>query len=184
MTATLRWLPGPGHGPVPGPAVAITVRAARSRTDWSHARRLLLEYVECAAVSLGFDVAEVAPRVWQEAEVPSARYHHPNSVLLLARHGDEPVGIGGLHVHGDAAEVVRMYVRPPYRRRGIAGALLDGLHEEALRRGVRRLYLGTDPVAMAAAVRLYQRFGFRAGGTQWSDGIEFLRMELVLTDPR
>ncbi len=177
MTATLGWLPRPRG---PGPVEALSVEVAGSRTDWSHARRLLLEYLECASAAIGIDVAHIAPRIWQEVEAPAARYRSPDSLLLVARQSDEPVGIAGLHVSGRSAEVVRMYVRPPHRRRGVAVALLDGLREEAWRRGVRRLYLGTDPVGMAPAVRLYERYGFQLVGTEPIDGFEFVRMELLL----
>ena len=180
MTATLRWLPGPGPGCVP----AIAIEAPRSRAHWSQARRLLLEYVEGAAAALRVDIREIKPRYWLEAETPATHYRGHDNLLLLAHHADEAVGVAGLQVHGDTAEVVRMYVRPTYRRRGIAVALLDGLRDEALRRGVRRLSLNTDPVGMAPAFRLYQRYGFRAVGPHRIDGVELLTMELVLTDPR
>jgi GNAT superfamily N-acetyltransferase len=118
-----------------------------------------------------------------EVEDPSGRYRSPGSLLLVARGEGEPVGIAGLHLHGESAEVVRMYVRPQYRGRGVAVALLDRLRHEALRRGTRRLRLETDPVSMAAAARLYQRYGFRIVGAHMNEHVEFLDMELVLGPP-
>jgi GNAT superfamily N-acetyltransferase len=83
------------------------------------------------------------------------------AVFLVAR-GDagEPVGCGALRALGDgAAEIKRMYVRPPARGAGVARALLAALEEEARSRGfgVIRLETGTrQPEAMA----LYASAGY------------------------
>ncbi len=162
---------------------AITIETARSQEHWSDARHLMLEYLECATAGFGIGIADVSPHVWLEVGDPSARYGSPGSLLLVARGEGEPVGIAGLHLHGDTAEVVRMYVRPQYRGRGVAIALLDRLRDEALRRGTRRLRLTTDPVSMAAAARLYRRYGFRIVGAHMNQHVEFLDMELMLGPP-
>ncbi|WP_329237464.1 GNAT family N-acetyltransferase [Actinoallomurus sp. NBC_01490] len=56
-------------------------------------------------------------------------------------------------------ELKRMYVIPPYRGKGVAGALLRTAEEEARRRGARRIVLQTGD-RQPDAVRLYEREGY------------------------
>ena len=58
------------------------------------------------------------------------------------------------------AELRMLAVDPAARRRGIGAALVRAVLDRARDTGARRLVLSTLP-AMAAAHRLYQRFGFR-----------------------
>ena len=52
-------------------------------------------------------------------------------------------------------------VRPRYRRRGIAEALLKTAFAELFRRGERRVGLGVDAESPTGATRLYERAGMR-----------------------
>jgi GNAT superfamily N-acetyltransferase len=54
-----------------------------------------------------------------------------------------------------------VFVAPPWRRKGIAIALLDAVRDAATERGAVRLTLQTED-DNAAALRLYERYGFRA----------------------
>lgn len=56
--------------------------------------------------------------------------------------------------------VGRLAVRPDFRRRGVASALLDAAKAEAFRRGVRRVTLSTR-IALADNVALFRRHGFQ-----------------------
>jgi ribosomal protein S18 acetylase RimI-like enzyme len=60
---------------------------------------------------------------------------------------------------GDA-ELRMLAVDPSARQRGVGAALVQAVLDRAADGGARRLVLSTLP-AMAAAHRLYQRFGFR-----------------------
>jgi GNAT superfamily N-acetyltransferase len=60
---------------------------------------------------------------------------------------------------GAAGEVKRMYVRPPFRRRGVAQALLDRLERFAASEDVEWVYLDTVEEARAA-VGFYGRNGY------------------------
>ena len=57
-------------------------------------------------------------------------------------------------------EIKRMYVRPPFRRRGIGHALLDGLIGEARNAGYHRLRLDSGRF-MKEAHSLYRSAGFQ-----------------------
>ena len=52
-------------------------------------------------------------------------------------------------------------VRPAWRRRGIATALLGTAFREFWRRGYARVELGVDPGSVHGAQRLYERAGMR-----------------------
>ena len=57
---------------------------------------------------------------------------------------------------GPEAIVLNVYVEPPWRRRGVAGALMRALLGALAARGVRRVVLH----ASAEGRRLYERLGF------------------------
>jgi putative acetyltransferase len=84
----------------------------------------------------------------------------PHIRFFLARLGGAAVGCGGVALFSDFAEVKRMYVRDAARRRGVAGALLARLEEEARQAGLSWLRLETG-AHQIAAMQLYARAGFR-----------------------
>jgi putative acetyltransferase len=81
--------------------------------------------------------------------------------FFVARVAGKAAGCGGVQVFGtEYAELKRMYVRPRFRRLGLARLMLDRLAEHARRSrvGLLRLETGID---QAAAIRLYESCGFR-----------------------
>jgi putative acetyltransferase len=83
------------------------------------------------------------------------------SVFLVARdERGEAVGCGALTADGEVGELKRMFVRPGARGRGIAGALLARLEDEARARGFRLLRLETGSLQPEARA-LYERAGYR-----------------------
>jgi ribosomal protein S18 acetylase RimI-like enzyme len=60
-----------------------------------------------------------------------------------------------------AAEVKRLYVRPAWRGRGIADALLDELESNAEECGITVLYLDSKD-DLQAALRFYRRRGYQS----------------------
>jgi GNAT superfamily N-acetyltransferase len=56
-------------------------------------------------------------------------------------------------------EVKRLYVRPPFRRRGVAQALLEHVERFALSLGVEWLYLDTKD-DLRVAIAFYERNGY------------------------
>lgn len=70
------------------------------------------------------------------------------------------VGMFGLEPSGAAAmELRRMYVDPDFRRRGIAGAMLDFAERHCRNEGRRRLDLSTSEV-QSAALAFYRAAGY------------------------
>ena len=84
----------------------------------------------------------------------------PHVQFFIARMGDAAVGCGGVAFFDGFAEVKRMYVREAVRGEGVAQALLAHLERVAIDAGVRLLRLETG-VRQPAAIRLYERVGFR-----------------------
>ena len=72
-----------------------------------------------------------------------------------------PAGCGGVKLVGaDYGEVKRMYVRPPFRGRGLGKLMLNHLAGHARAQGVPLLRLETG-IHQLEAIRLYERVGFR-----------------------
>jgi len=98
----------------------------------------------------------------------------PDTVLLLASVDGAVIGYGLAHVSpasgtwvadtwqtGDRiGEIESLAVQPGYRGQGIGSRLLTALTAELATAGVRDLVLGVLP-GNDAAIRLYQRRGFR-----------------------
>jgi GNAT superfamily N-acetyltransferase len=99
-----------------------------------------------------------------EAEIaagPPPDLMPPGGVLLIARVGGEPAGLGGVrHLDSDVAEVKSMYVAPAHRGRGLARALLGGLEEIARRHGCAAARLDTSDY-LTDAIALYRAAGYR-----------------------
>jgi len=105
----------------------------------------------------------------------------PDTVLLLASVDGAVIGYGLAHVSpasgtwvadtwqtGDrVGEIESLAVQPGYRGQGIGSRLLTALTAELATAGVRDLVLGVLP-GNDAAIRLYQRQGFRPTWTYLS----------------
>jgi ribosomal-protein-alanine N-acetyltransferase len=92
------------------------------------------------------------------------------SEVLIARLADAgtPPPIGGyicVWVVGDELHINNIAVDPRWRRRGIAGGLLEAALERGRIRGVRRAFLEVR-VSNVGAQALYRRYGFELAGVR------------------
>jgi mycothiol synthase len=94
---------------------------------------------------------------------------HPRfdpSLWWLAEDGDELAGVAlnAWHFSGDPAFgwIAVLGVRRPWRRRGLATALLQHSFRDFRSRGAMRVGLGVDAENTTGAVRLYERAGMQA----------------------
>lgn len=90
------------------------------------------------------------------------------SEILIARLADAgtPPPVAGyicVWTVGDELHINNVAVDPRWRRRGIAGALLEAALEHGRLRGARRAFLEVR-VSNVAAQALYRRYGFEAAG--------------------
>jgi N-acetylglutamate synthase-like GNAT family acetyltransferase len=119
--------------------------------DTQRARTIVEEYNE----SIGVVKRDDATHFDQYVSSPNA--------FWLAEIDHESAGCVALRplpeVHGRACEVKRLYVRPAYRRAGVAAELMDAVEAYALEVGYDAIYLDTFD-ALADAVRFYERRGY------------------------
>jgi DNA-binding MarR family transcriptional regulator/GNAT superfamily N-acetyltransferase len=100
----------------------------------------------------GFDPARSIP-------AGEADLRPPAGLLLLATlHGD-PVGMGALKLHGETAEIKRMWVADSARGLGLGRRLLADLEDRAHAQGARRAQLETNR-ALTEAIALYKSAGY------------------------
>ena len=115
-------------------------------------------------------------------EVITAYLSEDDSALWIAFVEGEPAGCVVLRPLGStrqAAECKRLYVRPCFRGRGIAEALLATMEEYALSSSLQWVYLDSKD-DLTAALRLYMRRGYQAC-MRYNDNPQatvFLRKEL------
>jgi mycothiol synthase len=107
---------------------------------------------------------EFRPTPWEEWEEKRlGRETFDPTLWWVAVDGDEIAGIAMCEQKRDPDQgwVDVLGVRPAYRRRGIAGALLKTAFAEFLRRGERTVGLGVDAESPTGATRVYERAGMR-----------------------
>jgi len=84
-----------------------------------------------------------------------------NVAFFVLRHEGLAAGCGGIKLFApDYGEIKRMYVRPQFRRLGLAKRMLGHLSEYALAKGIRVLRLETG-IFQPEAIALYESEGFR-----------------------
>jgi len=133
----------------------------------------VLTYDHPDSVALIADVQqEYVVRYGGEDRTPvdPAQFSPPLGLFLVAYVDDEPAACGGWRVHDTDVELKRMYVRPAFRGRGLARAVLAELERTAAAAGYARLVLETgdrQPEAIAlytsAGYTPVPRFGYYAG---------------------
>jgi GNAT superfamily N-acetyltransferase len=143
----------------------LTVAAATAADVSAVVEPLFREYGEWVARCLEEDVG----MTFTEADV--ARHHDAfrgelprlfgsRGRLLVARIGDEPVGVGALKpVDDTTAEIKRMYVRPAAQGLGVGRAILYRLVQDARAKGYATVRLETLRF-MTTAQAMYHAFEF------------------------
>ena len=86
-----------------------------------------------------------------------------DAIVLVAEVAGEPVGELGLHLAGYGVADLGMVVAAGWRGRGIGSALLAEAIDQARAAGAHKIALQVWP-HNAAALALYERFGFRREG--------------------
>ena len=133
----------------------MTTLHANSPALVDEARRLFQEYAADIRVDLCFqNFAE------ELASLPG-KYASPEGALLLARDGDQFAGCVALRKLEDhVCEMKRLYVRHPFRRRGVGRELAVHVIDAARHLDYRIMRL--DTLAwMKPAISLYEQLGFR-----------------------
>lgn len=133
----------------------LTIKEVKGEgEDLDHFRQLIREHK--AYVGEGFNPKGLE----EELANPFSRYAPPNGVIAVGYWNDDVCGIGALQDHGGGTcELKRIFVRPEFRRRGIARAISEYLIDRARQLGYNTIWLDTLR-RLDAAVNLYQLLGF------------------------
>ena len=83
------------------------------------------------------------------------------SLWFLATEGDEIVGVAHCRMDGEMGWIDELGVRPEWRRRGVARALLQTIFTAFYNRGVHSVGLGVDAQSETGAPQLYEEAGMR-----------------------
>jgi putative acetyltransferase len=136
------------------PAMATIVQALRDQ-QLELIGALFREYEDGLGVDLRFQSFEE-----ELADLPG-KYAPPRGRLLLALDDEAPAGCVALRpITDDVCEMKRLFVRQPYRGRGLGRALATRIINEARAIGYRRMCLDTLR-PLRAAMRLYESLGFK-----------------------
>ena len=93
------------------------------------------------------------------APLDPAELCEPLGTFVMGYVEGDPAAMGGWRRRGADAEIKRMYVRPPYQRRGLARAVLACLERSASAARVSRLVLETG-LEQPEAIALYRSSGY------------------------
>ena len=133
----------------------LRIFQAETSEHYAAARELFEEY----AAGLGHDLC--FQHFSDELAALPGAYAPPRGRLLLARSDDVAVGCIALREQSATiCEMKRMYIRPAWRRRGIARELAQELIRIAREIGYERMRLDTL-ASMTPARQLYESIGFR-----------------------
>ena len=128
------------------------------------AQELFTEYLRATIEETGLPNPEQSPGVleWMRSdiEVLPGPYVAPDGALLVAHVDDAAAGSVGLaRLDATTTEVRRLWVRPPFRRAGVARALTVACIERAAKLGYERIVLDVVP-SRTGAIDLYRSLGF------------------------
>ena len=95
-----------------------------------------------------------------EVADPTQKYGLPDGRLYVAWCDGQPAGCIALRrLAGTTCELKRLYVRPAFRGRGIAGAMMQRILDDARAIGYTAMLLDTLPF-LTSAIRMYRALGF------------------------
>lgn len=149
--------------------------------EWQALRRVRLAALADAPLAFWtrLEEAQAYPDSrWQERARPS-----PTLANYLAWCGGDAVGMTGVFVEGEQAEVVGVWVHPQHRRHGVARAMLSAAVVFGRRAGSPRATLWVARENHRARA-LYERLGFHPTGRTkqlpWDESVVEEEMELPL----
>ncbi len=153
----------------------VAIDRADGPRDMEQICALFVEYQQWLGVDLCFQGFE------EEISTLPGAYGPPGGRLLLARDGDAIAGGVGLRPLGPGTcEMKRLFVRPPWRGRGLGRQLAQAVIDEGAAAGYGRMCLDTLP-RLAIAACLYRSLGFVEIPAYYEnplDGVTYMELTL------
>jgi len=164
-------------------APEVTVRRFIGEFDIKTGERLLVRRMTLADVPTVHELEHlIFPDPWTESNFRSEILHTQISFPIVAILHKEIVGYSVSWFVGDEVHIANVAVSPIYRRIGIGEILLRCIMEEGYRRGVTRAFLEVRR-SNTAAIKLYEKFGFRRIGLRahyYRNGEDAVLMEKII----
>jgi putative acetyltransferase len=90
-------------------------------------------------------------------------FQHEKAAYMVAAEDDQTLGAAGIYptygLPAETCELVKMYLSPAARGKGIARQLMEHCFIKTKEKGFKKLYIETMP-ELATAVKMYEKFGF------------------------
>ncbi|HEX2631078.1 MAG TPA: GNAT family N-acetyltransferase [Chitinophagaceae bacterium] len=118
-------------------------------------KRLNLEWLDGYGLTESHDIAML--------DDPEGMIINANGMIFLAKDNDTIIGSAGIvqdHHHKEHYELVKMFVSPEYRGKGLSKLLLDRCLEEARKLGAQKMILFSSS-KLQTALKLYEQYGFK-----------------------
>ncbi len=139
-------------------AADITIRPIAPGDDAALARAIRDTLTEYGAAKPGTAYYDAATD-----HLPALFARTPRSAYFVAEQAGKVLGGGGIFptpgLPPDTVELVKLYLLPPARGRGVGKALITNCLQAARAAGYARVYLETMP-ELTQAVPLYEKLGF------------------------
>lgn len=142
------------NGPVRPPDAPLQIRRATPADALAISKVLHDSFVEFEPLYTPQGFAATTP----DAQQVLARVEE--GPVWIALHDRDAVGTIAAVAKGDSLYIRGMAVLPNARRSKVAARLLGEVERYATKTGCRRMFLSTTPF-LDAAIRLYERVGFR-----------------------
>jgi GNAT superfamily N-acetyltransferase len=140
---------------------ATDVEISQTRPDSAEGRAVLTDYFrEIASRIYGRAATDADVEAEMRAD-PSDCLCPPGGLFLVARAGQTVIGCVALRLlPGGLGEIMRVFVQPAARNRGVGALLMDTVEAAARDHGLTRVRLDTR-IELTEARRLYARNGYR-----------------------
>ena len=143
----------------------VKIYQAKSKEDFEFARELFFEFltwaIEKSKKLYDEDIDINAMVNHSMSEIDIGLFSEPHGRLLLAKEGDQAIGIACIKkIRKETCEIKRIYVRPGFRGKKIGHKLLAQLIQSAKEIGYSKILLDSAKF-IQEAYSLYQSVGFR-----------------------
>ena len=141
----------------------ITITTPKTEADFEAVRSIFSEYLTFLFTLPNMDIyIDPSQSPFDELdELKTGKYAPPEGTILLAKHGNEPIGTVALRKYeGRSCEMKRLYIRPILRGASVGRKLAETIIEKGRAMGYDKMLLDTH-ATMKTAHLLYESLGFQ-----------------------